>query len=283
MNKLFLTSQIDFNQSSAPSKFEGIAYNGGKVFNNIVIDLSSIKIDKSIPLLFQHDHERVIGVVENITNTGNNLISNGAIFSDFDQLAIDIVNKSLRGIKYQQSIGLYDFNLEDINDNAVINNQEFNAPITVLKNGLIREVSIVSLGADNKTNAIFFAENLRDIIMSQEEITKLQTDITNLTSEVKKATLRAEKAELELATKAKQERVNIVNETFKLFNVTLEVEQIAHFLNLNKETFDGIIANIRLLKPAINPALLTEIAVGDITVSPKRIDLSQIYNSRKLS
>lgn len=283
MNKLFLTSQIDFNQSSAPSKFEGIAYNGGKVFNNIVIDLSSIKIDKSIPLLFQHDHERVIGVVENITNTGNNLISNGAIFSDFDQLAIDIVNKSLRGIKYQQSIGLYDFNLEDINDNAVINNQEFNAPITVLKNGLIREVSIVSLGADNKTNAIFFAENLRDIIMSQEEITKLQTDITNLTSEVKKATLRAEKAELELATKAKQERVNIVNETFKLFNVTLEVEQIAHFLNLNKETFDGIIANIRLLKPAINPALLTEIAVGDITVSPNRIDLSQIYNSRKLS
>lgn len=139
-------------------RFSGIAYSGGMAdpahWGPCAVDLESTTISPPLPLLHSHDHTAVVGVVNAAANDGRTLTVNGELFADLDQLAADIAAKAARGITWQLSIGLFDFTEESIPAGHVveINTRTFAGPLIVMRSGIVREVSIVALGADSQTN-----------------------------------------------------------------------------------------------------------------------------------
>jgi len=162
-NSIYLAADITLDELGdvLPVQFSGIAYSGGLVqgYQSIVIDLASTSIEASMPLLFQHDHAQVLGAVREAVNDGRSLAVQGDLFSDIDETAKNVALKAMRGARYQMSVGLFDMTIEDVPAGMpiAVNGRDFAGPITVLRNGIIREVSIVALGADSGTTATFFS------------------------------------------------------------------------------------------------------------------------------
>lgn len=167
----YLTAPLALAASSdpqaPPSRFSGIAYSGA-VFSDwgerVVIDLASTQIEDAMPLLHEHQRKAVIGAVTAATNDGATLSVAGELFTDLDEEAAQIAAKAARGARYQMSIGLFDVRTEVVPPTVApvtVNGQTLTGPLTVLRGGLVREVSIVTLGADRGTNAAFFSAGLR--------------------------------------------------------------------------------------------------------------------------
>ena len=221
------------NGKPLPTQFAGTAYSGDLVNGEVVIDLATTRIAADMPLLFQHSHENVIGTLSSVVNTGREITNRGEIFSDIDDVAANIVNKAGRGVQYQQSIGLFDYEIEELKKGTIagtiaVNGREFSAPIVLLKNGIIREISIVSIGADKNTNAAFFSEiskltvpsMIAEIITSQSSTldkSDLSAKIIELSAQISQITARAEAAEMKLAEEHAAARKEAVKALFKEF------------------------------------------------------------------
>lgn len=286
MRNFYITSPLKLSlptEEFSSTQFTGIAYSGDKVFGNVVIDLATTIIEQSLPLLFQHDHNSIIGTINSIQNTGESIINSGVLFSDIDNLASSIAIKSKRGINYQQSIGLFDFEEEIIKTGSInLNHRKFNTPLTILKNGIVREVSIVALGADRKTSATFFSEKFNEGFTMSELITNTDNSVIELTAEVKnlqsriiELTTRAELAENKLTEFRKDEIIKIFKEFGKEINPTV-------YLKLSESDFNQIMLDIKSLKPSLPNTLFKEQATGEV-VNDKTANLSavSIYANRK--
>lgn len=208
--------------STLPLKFSGQAYSGGVVEKwdyPIVIDLASTTLPDSIPLLLEHDREDIIGVVDRSEKTDSVLTVAGSLFSDIDEDAAMLAKKAQRGLQCQMSVGLFGSNNDMISaGNSVnVNGREFQGPCTVLRNGTIREVSIVALGADANTNAKFFSalaesqptnqdQTMPEVNPLQAEVDALKTQVSDLTArladaEAKATAAETAKVEIELAAR----------------------------------------------------------------------------------
>ena len=146
--------------AALPAKFAGIAYSGGKVPGyGVVIDLATTKFSPTMPLLAEHNRKEIIGAIDSTVNSGSNLIVSGKLFSDIPgSTGEKIAQCAQRGAPYQMSVGLFGYEelwLEG-GSSLTVNGKTITGPVTVLKNGHVREVSIVALGADPFTDAQFF-------------------------------------------------------------------------------------------------------------------------------
>jgi hypothetical protein len=173
--------------AAAGQKFSGIAYSGGLIprWGGMVIDLSTTRVEDSMPVLLVHDDDKVAGVVKQHTIDALGLAVSGDIHTDLEPDAASVVAKAKRGNKYQMSVGIYEFVEHFISkgESEVVNGKTFQGPLVVLKNGVVREVSIVPLGADKNTSVAFFSEDpsyqptgATPTMMTAEQIAKLQAD-----------------------------------------------------------------------------------------------------------
>lgn len=155
----------DFQLSKPTAKgertFSGVAYAGGVItdhswYSAVAFDLATTTAETPLPLLFNH-RGSPIGVIETVS-IGTQIEIAGRLFADIDPVAKDIADKADRGIKWQLSVGIYPAATENLNGTQThsINGQSFTGEITLLKQNRIREVSFVTLGADDKTSATVF-------------------------------------------------------------------------------------------------------------------------------
>jgi hypothetical protein len=167
MKRLELESRIELRASSGgklPSKFSGLAYSGKAVHRgSCVIDLATATVTPRMGLLDSHNKgtEAVLGVVESARVESGQLIVSGVLYSDMPgSRAEQIALLAARGYEFQMSVGVYDFNEELVPAGrpVTVNGQSFTGPICVLRSGVIRECSIVTLGADGDTSAAFFSQ-----------------------------------------------------------------------------------------------------------------------------
>lgn len=146
---------------SLATRLEGVAYTGGLVASmNIVIDLSSTRVDPRMPLLAEHERDKIIGVVERAAIEGRQIVVAGKLFSDLPgSTAQRIAELCARGMPYQMSVGLFGYTESYIPSGTVltVNSATVTGPATVLRGGHVREVSIVALGADSDTTAKLFS------------------------------------------------------------------------------------------------------------------------------
>jgi len=148
--------------AALPQQFSGVGYSGAMVQNwgALVVDLATTKFATPMPLLAEHVRSEIIGVIDGGNNDGASLQVSGKIFSDIPgSQGEQIAQRAIRGAPYEMSIGLFEYNELWVaaGSSLMVNGQLFNGPLTVLQNGRVREVSIVSLGADANTDAQLFS------------------------------------------------------------------------------------------------------------------------------
>ncbi len=147
--------ELKAGDSALPDRFTGTAYSGGFVPDyEVVIDLSTTTFNQKLPLLDNHYRGGIVGVVESAANKDNAMKVSGRLFSDMPGSPAErIAQLAQRGVPFEMSVGLYAFTTESIpaGKSVNVNGQVFNGPVNVLRKGQVREVSIVTLGADPKT------------------------------------------------------------------------------------------------------------------------------------
>jgi hypothetical protein len=138
-------------------KVKGVAYSGGKMTlpgwkHPVVVDLSGMEIPDTVPLLTNHENRtgsRVGMVAARVED--NALHIDGEIVSGNGQAA-GIVEQAEAGADWQLSIGA-EVKQSDLvkTGTRVVNGQEHAAPFYHVTASVLREVSVVAVGADQGT------------------------------------------------------------------------------------------------------------------------------------
>ena len=137
-------------------KVMGMAYSGGKMNlpgwkHPVVVDLAGMEIPETVPLLTNHENKTDARVGMISASVRNNALEiSGEIVSD-SRDAQDIVAQSKAGADWQLSIGADVKECELVQGKREVNGQSFDGPFYHIKKSMLREVSVVAVGADAKT------------------------------------------------------------------------------------------------------------------------------------
>ena len=134
----------------------GLAYGGGKMNLPgwkfpVVVDLAGMEIPDTVPLLANHENKtgsRVGMVTASVKQSSLEIA--GEIVSDSPD-AQDIVAQSKAGADWQLSIGADVRECELVKGSREVNGQNVDGPFYHVKKSVLREVSVVAVGADAAT------------------------------------------------------------------------------------------------------------------------------------
>ena len=222
-------------------KMRGVAYAGGVLSyygDNIAIDLDSLKFDgKQIPLLRSHDRDRVVGY-GHLMREGNALIVEGEMLNN--DHASEITSAADEGLEWQMSVHIESRRTLTRNAGDVVNGQAITVDdVTVLADGVIREVSFTPTGVDADTSARILSLSLKS--NQEPEMNKeLEQQVATLSAE--KADLAAENETLkqqlaEQATAAKLAQLSALG---------VEGERAAKLAKADDDTFAALVEQIQL-------------------------------------
>ena len=222
-------------------KMRGVAYAGGVLSyygDNIAIDLDSLKFDgKQIPLLHNHDRDRVVGY-GHLMREGNALIVEGEMLSN--DHADGIVSAADEGLEWQMSVHIESRRTLTRNAGDVVNGQALaDDDVLVLSDGVIREVSFTPTGVDANTSARILSLSLKSD-KEQPMNKELEQQVATLSAE--RASLAAENETLkqqlaEQATAAKLAQLSTLG---------VEGERAAKLAKADDDTFAALVEQIQL-------------------------------------
>jgi hypothetical protein len=157
-----------------PTRFDGIAYSGEPMPSlNAVVDLATTQIEGRMPLLNEHNRDRIIGVIESARKDGGRLLVEGKLFADIPgQDGERLAEFAKRGLPLQMSMGLFNYTEDFIGRGqfATVNSRQLAGPMTVYRNGRVRECSIVAIGMDSRTSVRMFGNRAQKPSLSTAEI-----------------------------------------------------------------------------------------------------------------
>jgi hypothetical protein len=166
---LYITcaATADTTDDNPRFKFEG--YSGGAVdlsdygFDHpVVYDLPTLTNKPKVPIL--QEHHQPIGHADRIDNDGKSLSGEGPA-SYPGQARDEVLNALKGGFPFEASMGLRVPNKKkDIafhNNGATVNGRRFDHPVYVVKNGLLKEMTITLSGRDGDT--VFQLLNSEDL------------------------------------------------------------------------------------------------------------------------
>lgn len=273
MKPIYLTAPLQLAEQDGedlPRTFSGEAYSGGLIpgyygDRGLVVDLSSARMGKSMPLLLEHERDRTIGLINGI-ESGNSLKVSGDLYSDIDDNAKTVAMKAKRGLPYQMSIGVFDASVENVpaGKSVVVNGRTFSGPVTVLRQGHIRETSIVTLGADPETSVAMLSQQERNMELEQAlaRITQLEADVAALTSErdTAAASLAAANDKLEAIELAA--KTDLVKQYFSAVGKDATEEATKQYLAFGADQLKIMLADATELKSRAPEHLFRETATG---------------------
>lgn len=222
-------------------KMRGVAYAGGVLSyygDNIAIDLDSLKFDgKQIPLLRSHDRDRVVGY-GHLMREGNALIVEGEMLNN--DHASEITSAADEGLEWQMSVHIESRRTLTRNAGDVVNGQAITVDeVTVLADGVIREVSFTPTGVDADTSARILSLSLKS--NQEPDMNKeLEQQVATLSAE--KETLAAENETLkqQLAEQARAAKLA------QLSALGVEGERATKLAKADDDTFAALVEQIQL-------------------------------------
>ena len=150
--------ELPKQEGDKPVRCTGVAYSGGSFRQwwsalPCYVDLSGMRLAEQVCLMYDHDYdpECRLGVIE-AKNDGKTLTIDGE-FDTGNILAQSII-RSGKKFNWQLSIGAENVKVERVDEGTVetINGNTVNGPAIVVRESVLREVSIVAIGADAKTS-----------------------------------------------------------------------------------------------------------------------------------
>jgi len=289
LQPLYLHAPIELKAEGdgLPTQFRGVAYSGQVISEygyRFVVDLASTRTEKTHPLLSQHNSAEPIGLVEQADNDGNKLTVAGTLYSDLGGAAEQIGKRAARGFPYQMSIGLFDIK-EDARvqegKTVTINGRKLMGPLHVLRGGLVRETSVVTLGADRNTNTRFFEALPPNPLAAPTGGNNMPTDdnentVLQLTKRAETAeaqalaeTARADALEAQLKELQAKHRKAELTAMYAQAGKPLTDEAAAPYLEMDAALWDKVRPSVQALldaaptKQVENSALFGEQAVGE--------------------
>jgi phage major head subunit gpT-like protein len=201
-NDLTLTGTVTIaaaatDKPAGPRRFEMNAYFGGPLVLGfsapVVVDLATLKgADKSRPVLKDHDKRIIIGHTEKVLNDGRTLTASG-IVSGSGLPAKEVVEAADNGFPWAVSIGATSGRLDRIKagESVTVNSQTFTGPLLVARGAALKEISFVSIGADEDASARIAATAAKDIPMDFEQWLEARGFTVADLSDTQKASLEA--------------------------------------------------------------------------------------------
>lgn len=222
-------------------KMRGVAYAGGVLSyfgDSIAIDLDTLQFTgKQVPLLRSHDRDRVVGY-GHLMREGNALIVEGEMLNN--DHAAEITSAADEGLEWQMSVHIESRRTLTRHAGDVVNGQPLTVDdVTVLADGVIREVSFTPTGVDADTSARILSLSLKPD-KEQPMNKELEQQVATLSAE--KETLAAENKTLkqqlaEQATAAKLAQLSALG---------VEGERAAKLAKADDDTFAALVEQIQL-------------------------------------
>lgn len=277
--------QLSKPQETGERTFSGIAYAGGVItdhswYSAVAFDLATTTAETPLPLLFNHCGSP-IGVIETIA-IGTQIEIAGRLFADIDETAKDIAVKADKGIKWQLSVGIFPNETAHLNGQNIINGQSFAGDITLLKQNRIREVSFVTLGADDKTRANVFNASQQEPQPTQEQDIMTPEEAKALQDE--NATLKAENEKLknDFAASQKAQRETEIKNLFSAIGREYSEASAAQYFTFSAEQFALVSKELTEAKKTELPAHLFSSQANNGVEQPQTtqpvINAQDIYN-----
>jgi hypothetical protein len=146
------------NSSDSLRPFKITAYTGAKVqrgYGDIIIDVAGMSAKESMPVLREHERDRIVGFSEKYWKEQSKFFISGNM-SNSTPDGIEISSLADEGFPWQASIGVWAksiVTLSDENASALVNGQLVVGPIDIWRESVVGEVSFCVLGADSNTSA----------------------------------------------------------------------------------------------------------------------------------
>jgi phage major head subunit gpT-like protein len=182
INSLKIESSVEFvaaakaveGETVGPRKFAIEAYTGAAIKQNwsaepIVIDLAGMKFNQRIPIVLGHDYQigSILGQTTSVRAENGRLYVEGEILASNDASG-RVVELADKGFAWQASVGADVMRHQRVpaDQSVTVNGQVFNGPIRIVKASKLREVSFVTLGADDATS-VSIAADAEEIFMAE--------------------------------------------------------------------------------------------------------------------
>lgn len=233
----FKTNLFDIEKSIEEGKkrtFNGVAYSGEVIqghyyWGDVIFDLDTIQIKTPLGALIDHDTSRRAGVVRSFTkdNQGGLKVSGDLLSNKNGQ---EVAQDSDEGYPWEMSVYIVPGSIEEVDRGEVeVNGKTLKAPITIFRNGVIREVSFCALGADDNTSAVAASHTPKQFTKQED------TDVTELEKE------KAARIEAEQQRDAAQNELKQFKETKRSEDITaLEAELKTQFSAEDKTAYTAM-------------------------------------------
>lgn len=141
-------------------KFSMVAYSGGKLPVAgfpvpVVVDLTGLEASSDIPILIDHlkSVDATLGISKEIINNGKSILISGVITGQGDKTKA-VLSAAAAGHKWQASIGAQVLQAQEISagQTVKVNGQTFSGPLIVARRAVLRETSVLPMGADSSTS-----------------------------------------------------------------------------------------------------------------------------------
>lgn len=257
----FQLGQFEIGQPEEGKKkrtFSGVAYSGEPIIDHwywerVIFDLDSMQIKGRIPALLEHNPKQRAGAINSHSiSHDQGLVISGDLMSN--EFGTQVAQDSDDGFPWQMSVRIEPGKIEEIpvNQQVTVNGKTYQGPITVFRDGRIREVSFCALGADDNTNAVAASHN-------PTQQPKEDTDVTEL-EQAKEALKQAEKARddalAELNKFKADKRAEDIEALQKELNTTFSADDVKAYTEMDDTAFAFTSKQLRQFssKPAPTPA-----------------------------
>jgi len=141
-------------------RFEILAYSGGYLPVAaypvpVIIDLRGLEASAGVPILIDHQKsvEATLGLTDEIANSGRDLRLRGLVTATSD-LAKQVLKQDAVGHTWQASIGVQVLEAEELKagQSITVNGQTLKGPAIVGRRSVLRETSVLPMGADRSTS-----------------------------------------------------------------------------------------------------------------------------------
>jgi phage major head subunit gpT-like protein len=179
---------------SGPRRFKVNAYTGGAIRQDwskepVIVELSGMSwTNKRRPILLQHSYEldSILGQTTDVRVEGNNLVVEGEMIGG-NANAEKVIALAEKGFQWQASIGADVLRSEMLpaKETATVNGKTVTGPARIIRASRLREVSVVTLGADDNTSASLAASaaQLEEKVMSDESREKVDAVVAEQKSD----------------------------------------------------------------------------------------------------
>jgi hypothetical protein len=273
----------------APRRFSGVAYGGGVIADHgwwdaVAFDLAGLQAATPMPLLLQHDPDRAIGVIDQVTNDGAQLAIAGRLFTGTEPEADRVAAKADAGMPWQMSVGIFADAIEEVpaNTTVTLNGRAVTGKTHVFRRSRVRETSFVALGADGSTSATVFnplAAARRVPLLTTEELF-MPTPNTDHAAELATAVAardaekdRADKAEADLAelrgrfeARERTEREVAVK---AMLGESFSADAAKPYLDMTAEQFAAVQSLAKTAASKLPPGFTAEQATGIASGAPR--------------